>query len=243
MATDIERSIKGIVYLSIPIIITTYERPEYFAQTIESLLNTSADLEEVYIFDDASENQTKIELLEIAGSSFKVMVREENKGTVLNTIPAIDHVYEHNGSEYIVVVQDDVIFSKNWLKVGIEKLEMMNKRHHMIAYLSLYNRGENKKTVLMAGHPGGVCYIINRKFWTWYRGKYKNRDTDYMVANNDAKSLRDIVDYKLYLRIREGGWKIACVGNSLVQHIGDKSTLHDNCMAYCRVNNFVGKNV
>ena len=229
--------------MAIPIILTTYERPEYFSSTLASMLKSNACLDDLYIFDDCSRNKTKKELLEVAKTTFNVIIRNENKGTVINSVTAIDHVYEKSDSKYIVYVQDDVIFSKTWLETGLKKLQQISEKQFKIAYISLYNRDQEKtKTRIMTGHPGGVCWIINRDFWTWYRATYKNRDTDYMVKNNNANSTKHIFDYKLQLRIRESAWRIACVGKSLVQHIGDKSSLHNNCMAYCRVNNFVGEN-
>ena len=222
---------------------TTYERPEYFAGTIDSLLKSGVDLSQFYIFDDCSKSKSKIKLLNVLSEQYNVIIREENRGTVLNTIPAFDHVYENTNSKLFVYVQDDVIFSKNWLESGLKELKKISEKQFRIAYISLYNRDvERNNTRIMTGHPGGVCWVINRKFWKWYRATYKNRDSDYMVMNCDAKSIKHIVDYKLQRRIRDGGWRIACTGKSYIQHIGDKSTLHDKCMAYCRVNNFVGEN-
>ena len=55
--------------------------------------------------------------------------------------------------------------------------------------------------------------------------------------------IRNVVDYKLSLRVYVMKWQIAKVGKSLIQHVGDKSSmLRGKDMTYCRSKNFVGEN-
>lgn len=231
-----------------PIVLTTYNRPEYFQNTINNLELTDCDLKHLYIFDDCSDNPRKKELLNKYKEKYNVFVSDKNKGTVLNTIPNIEYVFNIYNSEHIVLLQDDIELNKNWLTKGIEILKKINSKYKNIALLSLYNRKDmssDEYYIMEHGHQGGVAWIINGSYWKIYR-TIINED-EYMTSlltNNDKRlehSIRNYVDWKFCNIAHRSGYHIAYVGKSLVQHVGDNSTLSNKSMAFCRTKNFVGK--
>ncbi len=239
--------------MAYPICLTTYERYDYFQRSIESLEKCDIDLSNLHIFDDCSKQPFKLELLKKFEKKYIVHYQEENKGTVLNTIPSIDFLYERFRSDYIIFLQDDVIYSKSCFKKAFKMLEEINSKYLNIAYLCLFNRTNDSKQpyyIMPNGHPGGIAWIINRKAWKDYRETYPMNDygLDKLGLNDrrNHQKVRNLVDYKLAHRfhILKKGYYIAKVGKSLVQHIGDKSIISNRDMTFIREEgelNFVGE--
>jgi len=230
-----------------PIAITTYNRYKYLTDTLSSLESTIENTNNVFLFDDCSNKKEHIDLLVKLESKYKVFRNAENMGTVLNTVKAIEYMYNNFDTEYMIITQDDVLYSKIWFTRGIELLKNINIDNKNIAYLCLFNKDkkcEEKYYIMECGHPGLITWIINRKFWKEYRKKHDL--TDYMTDNikqnekSQVYKIKNIVDYKLSLRIYKMGWFVAKVGRSLVQHVGDISSLHNTDMSIHRSPNFVG---
>lgn len=259
--------------MHLPIALTTYERPFYFEQTMNSLERSTANLDNFAIFDDCSRDKKKKKLLR--NTPHAVYIETENKGTVLTTIRAIEHMYNNSDCEYMVLLQDDILLSKSWLDRGIEIFKNIQDKNFRISYLSLYNRDrrcDKKYYIYRQGHPGLVGWIINRQWWKLYREIYPLNDyvLEFFKGNDrlfkcrcgemcsiekglicskcgkdysKEHRIRNVVDYKLSLRVYVMKWQIAKVGKSLIQHVGDKSSmLKGKDMTYCRSKNFVGEN-
>lgn len=283
-------------------------RFEYFQRTIESLEKTNVDLSTLHIFDDCSKYEPKVKYFDELFSpivytdnineycrytpSLKKMkcydrIHKTNKeelencknlGTTLNTIFAIDYMYNEYSVEYMVFIQDDIVFSENWLEKGINIFKRIDNDINYkqgpfltqqncvgiekIGILCLYNRTgsfSEKYYPFPTGHPGGVCWIIKRDFWTDYKKKFKrpvqeghegytlNYLDDQMgdlFLNNKVQNhqIRNLVDYKLAVRGHNMNWDCAKAGRSLVQHIGDKSSfLNGRDMTEHRSRNFIGE--
>lgn len=235
--------------MSLPISMTTYNRPFNFGQSIDSLERSNAELDNFVIFDDCSKDPEKVKLLN--NTDYPVYIDTKNRGTVITTVRAIEHMYHNCCCDYLILLQDDILLSKSWLERGVEIFENVQKKNHRIAFLSLYNRDracDEKYYIMRQGHPGLVAWIINRKWWETYRSIYPLNDyiLEFYKGNDkstDTKEhrVRNVVDYKLSLRTYEMKWQIAKVGKSLVQHVGDVSSmLKGKDMTYCRSKNFVG---
>lgn len=247
--------------MTYPIFITTSDpekeqfnekRYMYFVQTINSLEKTNADLSKLHVFDDHSLYIPKLRFLLAKGWQYKVYYRPENLGTTLNTIYAINYMYNtYPESEYIIFLQDDVIFSKNWLENGINIFRKIDNDVDYeiggIGILCLFNRVWNvneKYKLFMMGHPGGVAWIIKRKFWRNYLENFKiNDDMGQLLPRNEMAKhkKRNLIDYKLCTRAHTIGWDCAIVGKSLVQHIGDRSSLGNRDMTQHRSKSFIGE--
>ncbi len=242
--------------MAIPIILTTYNRLEYFKGCIESLEKSDCDLSALHIFDDCSTDKAKIAYLTEISAKYMVHKRTENVGTMYNTVCAIDFCHAHYTTD-IVFLQDDIILSKSWMKRGFEIYHHIIKKNR-IPWLCLYNRdnhSEEKYYIMKTGHAGGVAWIINRDWWSHYRKFFKLDDMGLEALKKDGTpaeilkklknqhKVRNLVDYKLAHRAHIHGWHLAKVGKSLVQHIGDESSMiHGRDMSEHRSKNFVGVN-
>ena len=231
-----------------PIILTTLNRRKYFLNSLNSLEKSNCDLSNLTIYDDCSTDKDKIDALKEVSKTHKVVIRQKNLGTFRNTTFAIEECYNSN-DENMVFLQDDIILSKNWLLNGYQIYNELSSRHH-VSFLSLFNRDqkcEKKYYIMRMGHPGGVAWIINRNWWDRYRKLYKIGDYGLdKLKSNDKKTMnssqvKNLVDYKLASRAHDMNWVVARVGRSLVQHIGDHSTISIRNMEQFRSKCFVGE--
>lgn len=244
--------------MEIPIMMTTFERPEYFKQSIESLKKSNADFSDFYIFDDCSVSKEKEKLWYSHFCKGNYCENKMNVGTVLNTIPNIGLLFNrHVVSNIVILLQDDILVSKSWLDKAIKISEDIMRSENKIAFLSLYNRINRKGSekdyyVLGSGHPGFVACVFFREFWEEYRSIYDLNDycmtirysEKSIIGENNMQRphyIRNYVDYKMSHRIYDMGYKIAVCNESLVQHVGDKSTLGCADMSFCRATNFIGE--
>ena len=234
--------------LRLPIAITTYNRANYTRATIESLERSRADLSTLTIHDDASTEPDTHDLLEQLNRKYGIMRYHENRGTYQSTFDAIEYMFNHYVTQWVVILQNDVEVSYNWLERGMELLTEC-RNDHKIGIMSLYNRNENMagkcKWFIMTehGHPGGVAWIVNRKWWKEYVIDVEPMDGMRWLPTGDKRTdhnVRHLCDWKLCDACKRMGYGIGVVARSLVQHIGDKSSIQDRDMTFCRVRNYVG---
>jgi hypothetical protein len=87
-------------------------------------------------------------------------------------------------------------------------------------------------------------WIIKRKFWKDYLLNFNiSDDMSQLMPRTEFEKhkIRNLVDIKLCTRAHSIGWDNAIVGKSLVQHIGDRSSLGDRDMTQHRSKNFIGE--
>jgi len=237
----------------LPILITTYNRYEYFQKMYVSLYN-SLDYNNIYykkkiinIYDDCSTEKNITSALKMLNECHKVNFREKNVGTTLNTLQAIDQCFEYYSTDYVVALQSDIIFCETWLDRGMTIFEKIIERYKdiNIGFLGLFNRSNKENRhyyILKTGHPGGCAWIVRRKFWDNYKNKFAINDdiTDILTYCDISKGpknamtrhkIKNLVDYKLAHRAHSINWHCAKVGDSLVQHIGHKSSVSDRDMS------------
>jgi hypothetical protein len=205
-------------------------------------------LSELRIYDDCSTDKNKLLYLDKISKKYTIIRRDENLGTFKNTCYAIEDCCNRYNSD-MIYLQDDIILNKDWYSRGKEIYDDA-KTKFKIAFFCLYNRDrkcEDLYYILHIGHPGGVAWIINKDWWVLYRELYKFNDCGIEKLRRDnpvivtEPKIKHLVDYKLAMRVHDMRWQIGKVGMSLVQHIGDKSTISVKDMSYCRTDNFVGE--
>lgn len=106
-----------------PVVLFVYNRLEHTKRTIESLRNTAGALEsELFIFSDGTNNNNDIVKVEsvrkylktISGfKSVNVFEREKNLGLANSVIKGVTEIF--NKYEKAIILEDDLIFSKNFL--------------------------------------------------------------------------------------------------------------------------------
>jgi len=218
--------------------VTTYERFEYFGSTMVSLLINTPSLKWVVVHDDCSTGKQKrdlLSLMEAVSPCPKIIVKTntQNNGSFQNTRLLIQRIMGMTHASYVVVCQDDIGFTVDWLPRADDIIEQIRtETHDEIGILSLVNfiqKTDKPYFKVAAGNPGGQCWVVGREAW----GDYLTDNTlcDYKVPKNYAG--RHLSDYKIchwmkFLGKRE--WPIYCVGQSLVHHTGAKSTISKNSM-------------
>jgi hypothetical protein len=219
----------------------TYERAEYFNQTLASLTACGEDLSNFAIFDDGSTSIEKLRTLFKVKNHF-IAFCMDNVGPFAHTIRALNSAFNASDDEYVIYIQDDVLFSKNCFTKAIAIAKSIDN----LGILSLYYRGPKEYTapyvVMHVGHPGAVCWVVSRAFWKSYQDGPYATPSLFLKPNDERNThfVRNLVDYKICRAAQLAGFAVAHVSRSLVQHIGDKSTLSENDMSFCRTSNFVG---
>jgi hypothetical protein len=232
-------------FRQIPVIITTFNRAAYFKRMWDSLQQSECKDNLIFVYDDCSFEPGKKSVLPV-----DTVVRECTLGTTLNTMTAIHDVFTSlKDCKFLLVLQDDIIVSKNFLSSALKIWDKICEPN--IAMLSLFNRAPiktiqmcykytNDYFILKLGHAGGVACLFAYDFLECYFQNFPNVETDYLTENTIEYKKKHEVDYKLALRIHAMSFDIAVCQQSLVQHLGDQSSLHSRDMTFCRSKNFVG---
>ena len=115
-----------------PIVLFTYNRLKHTKQTIEALLdNIYAEHSRLYIYSDGPKNEESVEKVQevrdylhtIAGFKEIVIVeREKNWGLAENIIDGVTEIVNEYGK--IIVLEDDIVTSKYFLKYMNDALEI-----------------------------------------------------------------------------------------------------------------------
>lgn len=115
-----------------PIVLFTYNRLDHTKQTVEALQkNIFAEDSLLYIYSDAPKNEKAIESVNAVReylhgvTGFKgiyIIEREENWGLARNIIDGVTKIVNKYGK--IIVVEDDIVTSSNFLKYMNDALEL-----------------------------------------------------------------------------------------------------------------------
>lgn len=235
--------------MPVPICITTYIedkiRRDYLCRLVGALFESTADLSEAVVYDDASP-------AEVPDLPFPVVRRDVRLGTYSNTRMAIEDAFQRcPSSEYVLTLQDDTLPSRHWAENALATAKQIER----LGILSLYHykdytadgvRGDppHQYRVLRNSHPGAVAWCVARPFWNALNERYPMNDQEKLLCINDRAKWHDrvhLVDWKLCRCAHMMEYAVAYTERSLVQHMGDHSSLSNRNMAYTRSGNFVGE--
>ena len=223
--------------MHVPISITSFQRPFYLKKMVASLIEKSnpEDVTDIAIYDDCSDAVKTLELLKQYEKTFKVHIQEKNRGTLINTKLAIQDAFDRNPeSEYMFLFQNDIEFSVGWREKTLETLELIEQEQGRYGIVSLihFRPGHStteeidraKKQVkpyyyIDVGHCGGCAWLVNRRYWNYYRESPKN--AIYHCPNRNSPHLCDY-------RITAWGypeWVTCYLGDSVVNHFGVESSV------------------
>ncbi|MEH6407734.1 MAG: glycosyltransferase [Leeuwenhoekiella sp.] len=127
--------------LSCPIVLFTYNRLENTKKVVESLLNNHCVKEaNLFIFSDGPKNESaliKVNLVReflktIKGfKSVEIIEAENNLGLANSIISGVTHVLKNHNS--VIVLEDDLIVSQNFLKYMNEALNYYVQKKQVIS--------------------------------------------------------------------------------------------------------------
>ena len=108
----------------VSIIIVTYNQLEYTKKCIDSIKEKTSSLYELIIVDNASTDDTAVYLKSLpAEKKITVILNKENSGFP----KAVNEGIKHANGNYILLLNNDTVVTKNWLSNLIEKINNEEK--------------------------------------------------------------------------------------------------------------------
>ena len=100
----------------VPIVMLSYNRPEYLYRTLRSLYNTNYDLYTLHIIDNCSQDEKTLSLLKSIDipSEITFLSAPLSIGEAKNI--GIEHYLKDHSFPYIAIFDDDLIFKEGCLE-------------------------------------------------------------------------------------------------------------------------------
>lgn len=174
-----------------PIVLFVYNRPEHTKETIKALKeNDLSNESELFIFSDAPrseidvENVNKVRKIVDNVQGFKkvtIVKAKNNKGLANSVIGGVTEIINKYGK--VIVLEDDLITSRDFLKYMNEALLFYNDKSHIWSI-----SGYTPNFIAPRGYEWDVFAIPRACSWGW--GTWKNR------WNNIDWEVRDYESFK-----------------------------------------------
>ncbi len=219
------------------IVILTYNQLEYTKLTINSIREHTKVPYEIIVIDNASSDGT-IDYLK-AQKDVRGIFNQENIG-----FPSgCNQGMEISTGEYVVLLNNDVIVSDNWLDGLIECADSMPsigivgpmsnrisgyqleanvsyKRPNQVHEFAAKYRRRNRKRWLESPRVAGFCMLIKREV------------IDLIGGLNIAYGMGNCEDDDYCVRTLIAGFKVAIAGDVFIHHFGSKSFGKDGLEKY-----------
>lgn len=187
--------------MRLSIAIITYNRLEFFRKCIESVLQTTSELEkEIILWDNGSTDGTA-EYIKEMSDKYKFLIPVLNKKNI--GVNAKGKVFEISKGEYIACLDDDILeLPENWAekmmsafdsdrKLGYLSLDVIQNEHTTGAKLpedAYKEKILGNGLILQTGPAGGWCFMISRRVYNTV-GKFRQakgkiffgEDGDYVI--------------------------------------------------------------
>ncbi len=224
------------------VIILNWNGAEMLRTYLPSVVANTADAE-VIVADNGSTDNS-LDVLAHEFPTVKTILLDRNYGFAEGYNRAIDQV----DSEYVVLLNSDVETPEGWLRPLLEYMDA----HPKVAAVQPKIRSWRKRAYFEhAGAAGGYLnalgypYCRGRRVWgvEQDKGQYDTvvnidwttgacmcvRTQVYKdLGGLDASFFAHMEEIDLCWRMRNKGWKLACVPQSMVYHLGGGSLSYDN---------------
>lgn len=224
------------------VIILNWNGAEMLRTYLPSVVANTANAD-VIVADNGSTDNS-LEVLKTEFPTVKTILLDRNYGFAEGYNRAIDQV----DSEYVVLLNSDVETPEGWLRPLLEYMDA----HAEVAAVQPKIRSWRKKDYFEhAGAAGGYLnalgypYCRGRHVWgvEQDKGQYDTvvnidwttgacmcvRTQVYKdLGGLDASFFAHMEEIDLCWRMRNKGWKLACVPQSMVYHLGGGSLSYDN---------------
>jgi len=215
---------------------------QYLPSVVKSI-QLSASSIQLYVADNGSTDDS-LEVLRNEFPSVKTIVLDTNYGFAEGYNRAISQIE----SEYVVLLNSDVETPEGWLD---PLLDYLNAHPDVAAVQPKIHSWRNKSFFEHAGAAGGYInalgypYCRGRVLWKVEedKGQYDTvAEVDWTtgacmcvrtkiykdLGGLDAAFFAHMEEIDLCWRMRNAGWKLACVPQSVVYHLGGGSLSYDN---------------
>lgn len=210
--------------MKVGVFISTFERPEYLAKTLDSLKQANLNGVNVLIVDDCSTNEETIQL--IKESPYSVLIKDSNRGIPDSIITGYETLFSE-GCELVINLDSDVLVKPYF----IEKIKALHEKYPDSIITGFNSLSKHSKGIVR--HP-----IIETKEDCYF----KNSCGGVNMAMNQATFKRFVLpSCQKVIREKKGNWdteacKIAAANKkpivvtkgSVVQHIGLESSMGHN---------------
>ncbi|WP_044198470.1 glycosyltransferase [Dyadobacter tibetensis] len=188
-----------MIFQPAPILLFTYKRLATVKKTIEALKeNALADESDLYIFSDGPKNEKDAEIIACLRDYLKTVTgfrnitiyeSRVNKGLASSIIDGVSLIIKQ--SEKVIVLEDDLITTKNFLQfmnLGLESYHTNTEVLSISGYS--FNLGEKQ-------HNDDDAYFLNRGWsWGWatWLDRWDNVDwsvNDYPSFKNNLKARKE----------------------------------------------------
>lgn len=214
----------------------------YLPSVVKSIQNSAFSVQ-LYVADNGSTDDS-LEVLAKEFPSVKTIVLDQNYGFAEGYNRAIAQV----DSEYVVLLNSDVETPEGWLA---PLLDYLNAHPDVAAVQPKIRSWKNRAFFEHAGAAGGYInalgypYCRGRILWKVEedKGQYDTTaDVDWTsgacmcvrtkiykeTGGLDAAFFAHMEEIDLCWRMRNQGWRLACVPQSVVYHLGGGSLSYDN---------------
>ena len=141
-----------------PIVIFSYNRPQYFFHTLESLKKQVDESTDIFLFQDGprgyiipDQNLRERSLIESSTSMFKdafpwgkVYASDVNLGVAFNQKRARDFIFQEN--ESAIFIEDDVVLNEYYIKMLNERMDFFSEDRD-ISMVSCFGESHRDKNV------------------------------------------------------------------------------------------------
>lgn len=219
------------------IVILNYNGSEYLKLFLPKVIETAAAVAgcSVYIADNASTDDSVV-LLNSTFPSVKLIVLKENLGFAQGYNEALKQV----SADYFVLLNSDIEVTDGWLSPC---LELLSKENQVAACQPKIRAYHQKEYFEYAGASGGWLDVLGYPFcrgrlfsesekdegqydeiaeifWATGAALFIRADLFKQLGGFDKEYFAHAEEIDLCWRLRKAGYKIYCVPDSVVYHIG-----------------------
>lgn len=198
--------------MEVSIVIPLFNQVEYTRQCVESLRYHKMENAETLLIDNGSTDGTGEYLASCTG--LNIIRNQENLGCA----GAWNQGVSETRSEWVVILNNDVIVSSGWLSgllaaAELEGLDVVSPaiREGELNYdIESYARDyvERMKNVMRHGVADGICFMVHRRVFE----KIGLFDENFRIGQFE--------DTDFFRRAKESGFRLGTTGRSFIHHFG-----------------------
>lgn len=249
LLTEIGDANKSDLYIeesiqkNISIVIPVYNNLEYTRRCLESLIKFTPRLNGLIIIDNASMDQTKEYLAELKGddSRLKIILNSENIGFP----KAVNQGLKECESEFVVIANNDIIFTKGWASRLIEiadsdeKIGIVGPISNIVSGVQLDKNARYSSIEEMHKYAAKVRKENAGKYFEFPRVAFlctliKREVIDKIGGLDERFSPGNFEDDDFCLRAQLAGYKTVVAQDVFIHHFGSKSFMANGTEEYAK---------